>query len=280
MPTLNQLLGLSSHRFFARAAALLSNPNSLWEALRRRTTGIFPPPTLFHITHYKAGSQWILRILNTLTPDRIVLPEMGTSQFLSRPVLPGKVYPTLYVTREQFEKVTLPSRWRRFVVLRDLRDTLVSAYFSLRYSHEELDSTMVRARQRLTSTSLENGLLMLLKEWLPPVAAMQKSWATTGEPFIRYADLLTQDVAILERVLIDQCRMPVSREQLREVVLANRFEARTKGRERGSEDIGSHERKGVAGDWQNHFTSAVIREFKRRYGELLIATGDEQNDRW
>src|SRR5262245_49094046 len=91
--------------------------------------------TIFHVTHHKAGSQWINRILHALAYDRIVQPEVESTQFLTKPIIQGSVYPTVYVTREQFESVKLPRHWKRFVVIRDLRDTLVSAYFSFKHSH-------------------------------------------------------------------------------------------------------------------------------------------------
>jgi hypothetical protein len=67
---------------------------------------------------------------------------------------------------------------------------------------------------------------------------------------------------------------------LREAVIASRFERMTQGRARGTEDIGAHERKGVAGDWQNHFTKRVKHAFKNRYGALLVATGYERDLDW
>ena len=43
-----------------------------------------------------------------------------------------------------------------------------------------------------------------MDEWLVRQAAkIQESWI--GEKFIRYEDLLSQDVEILERVLVEQC---------------------------------------------------------------------------
>ena len=72
----------------------------------------------------------------------------------------------------------------------------------------------------------------------------------------------------------------MSRERLREVILANRFEARTGGRQRGEENIHSHERKGIAGDWRNYFSPELTRAFKARYGDLLIATGYEKGADW
>jgi hypothetical protein len=51
-------------------------------------------------------------------------------------------------------------------------------------------------------------------------------------------------------------------------VYANRFEAKTKGRRAGTEDTASHYRKGVAGDWVNHFTPEVAAAFEERFGDL------------
>src|SRR5262249_10799430 len=84
----------------------------LWERVRRRLTGASGPPTVFHIPHHKSGSQWIHRILLPLAGERLVAPEVENAQFLDRPIEPGKVYPTVYVTREQFDTVRTPPNSR------------------------------------------------------------------------------------------------------------------------------------------------------------------------
>ena len=84
---------------------------------------------IFHLTHQKAGSQWINRIFHALAYHRVILPEVESAatherpiegiQFLKQRVLPGQIYPTLYLTREQFASVRLPRHHRRFIVIRD-----------------------------------------------------------------------------------------------------------------------------------------------------------------
>ena len=76
------------------------------------------------------------------------------------------------------------------------------------------------------------------------------------------------------------CRLPVERDAFLVVVRANRFESWTGGRKRGQEDVKSHERKGIAGDWANHFSPRVAAAFRSRYGSLLVATGYEKDERW
>lgn len=244
----------------------------------RRLTWPVPPAAVLHVTHYKAGSQWILRILQELAEPWVIAPQVNSDHFLRQPVLANRVYPTIYASRERFEQTQLPRDWRRFVVIRDLRDTLVSAYFSLRVSHDPLHPEMMRSRAILNDLGREEALLQMIRHWCSPIAAIQQSWVGTAE-IVKYEDLLERDEELLERVLIQQCALPVSLDRFRQVVRANRFEARS-GRKRGDENVGSHERKGVAGDWRNHFTDKIAREFKHHYGELLVATGYESDDRW
>lgn len=233
-------------------------------------------PTVFHITHWKAGSQWINKILRELTPEYIVSPRVDQAQFFVAPLAPRSVYPTVYVTREQFYSVRLPKEYRKFVVIRDLRDTLVSGYFSIRYSHPILADQIAIWREKLNSMTIGAGLLMLLDNWLPLSASIQESWIASGERLIRYESLLKRDSKILEDLLIKDCELPISSERLREGIVRNRFENMTEGRKPGEENHFVHERKGISGDWRNHFTPRVIDMFRERYEELLDSAGYAQ----
>ena len=230
-------------------------------------------PTLLHVTHGKAGSQWIHKILNAWMPDRIVRPMYETRQFLERPVQSGMIYPTLYLTKQAFDQVALPPNSRHFVVIRDLRDTLVSWYFSLKTSHVVDHPLIAEIRASLVERDLDDGLIWAMDHpSFTDCAAIQRSWHQGGESLIRYENLLDDDEGLLERVLIDESVTPSERERLRAAIHANRFERLT-GRKRGTEDLLSHERKGIVGDWRNHFSERVELAFELRYGELLRATG-------
>src|SRR5690606_18169850 len=52
------------------------------------------------------------------------------------------------------------------------------------------------------------------------------------------------------------------------------------GRKRGQENVKSHYRKGVPGDWKNHFTEAHIRHFKESYNHVLVKLGYETDANW
>jgi lipopolysaccharide transport system ATP-binding protein len=196
------------------------------------------------------------------------------------PIAVHGVYPRLYLTRDEFESVSLPASWRRFVVIRDLRDTLVSAYFSVKLSHRE-DPVLEAGRERLQSLGLDQGLTWMLDHLMVARSAeIQASWCRAGVSMIRFEELIERDAEILERVLIDECELALDRPRLRRVLRRTSFERMSGGRVPGEEDPTSHFRKGVPGDWRAYFGGPLKAAFKERWGELLIATGYERDNDW
>jgi len=71
-----------------------------------------------------------------------------------------------------------------------------------------------------------------------------------------------------------------SEEMLKEVLEKNSYEKLSKGRKKGEEDTSSHYRKGVAGDWKNHFNERHIRYFKNAMNDILVKYGYEKDENW
>ena len=212
-------------------------------------------------------------MLAELQPQRIVQPQHMARHALEETLLPGRIYPTVYASRETFEGLALPRPYRRFVVLRDLRDTLISLYYSLRHSHAVLTPHIAGVRDELASLDVESGLLRLLDGPLRNIAAIQRSWANSS--FFRYEDLLSEPESELQAI-VEASEIPVD---VRMAVRRHSFE-RVFGRKPGTEDVASHLRKGVAGDWRNHFDSRLKTAFKERFGDVLTLTGYEPSLDW
>lgn len=236
-------------------------------------------PTVFHLTHWKAGSQWIFQVLSACAPDRIIHPEPLSNDLLRQPIVKGHIYPTLYVTRDEFEAVTIPDPHFKFLVIRDLRDVLISVYFADKHSHVPLYLPEPhQSRAKVGVLPLAEGLQYLMHMWLPRVARIQTSWVKSGVLLVHYEELLQDEVGQFER-LLNYCQLQVSPGQLRRIVAQYSFE-RMSGRPKGVEDITSHHRKAVAGDWRNYLTGELLDEFKELYDETLIETGYEANRDW
>lgn len=231
---------------------------------------------IFHITHWKAGSQWVSGVLTRLLPDRHVPIKGLKPEVLEAALRPGGLYTPIYMNGRRFRKVvgTLPHR--RVVVIRDLRDTLVSWYFSLRYSHP-VNAFVSGQRSQFESMPAEEALASLVDGKLAQIADLQKSWAD-DEGLVRYEELVADEQGAFRRIA-RHLGIDADDDVLQRVVAANSFESRT-GRSRGEEDATSHRRKGIAGDWRNHFTARVKDVFKERYGQHLIEMGYETNLDW
>ncbi len=236
-------------------------------------------PTIFHITHQKAGSTWVHQVLAAGAPERLILPHATPTHFTGQPVLPGMIYPSLYITRDEFESVAVPEAHSKFVVIRDLRDTLISLYFSFKYSHIPLYTLAdYHRRLQLNARPLSEGLRHAMHLFLPKIARIQTSWINAGVLVIRYEELVQDELPQFER-LLKYCRIELSPEQLRQIVKTYSFEQRS-GRPRGVEDIMSHYRKGIVGDWRNYLSGELLAEFKEYYDDVLIETGYETNRDW
>jgi hypothetical protein len=233
-------------------------------------------------THWKAGSQWIRGIFESLAPGETV--EIPRPAAMPDRLEPGVIYSPAYIYRRQLDTLRDRANARIFFVIRDPRDTLVSLYFSLLASHYPRRAHATR-RDELAVLSPEEGLLHLIESdaGLERSAQIQRSWIGSGTPriqMLRFEDLVTRDVELLVPLLADHCKIGVHRDLIEKAVIENRFEKLSGGRAAGEEEASAHYRKGVAGDWHNYFSPPVTAAFKKHYGNLLIAAGYERDFEW
>jgi len=244
--------------------------------LRKDSGGL--QPTVFHITHYKSGSQWVLAVLTDVAKDRIVAPQVAANHVTQEPIIPGRIYPCVYLPRPVFTEANPPDNRKVFIVIRDLRDTLVSLYFSVRNSHQMLNPAQQELRDTLKTKDVADGMLLLMEKRLHVSAEIQKTWIPSEDLLVRYEDLIKDEHAGFKEI-ISYCDIRVSDAAVNAAIDLHSFEKKA-GRKPGEEDVNSHHRKGVSGDWQNYFDQKLTRQFKDRYGDVIIQTGYEKDANW
>lgn len=241
------------------------------------------PPTLFHVTHAKAGSQWIHRLFHMIDYDRLVLPHDDRRQFLQSPIIPGKIYPTLFINKSDFDSVPKPENSRVFVVIRDLRDTMVSLCYSLLVSHRPEDGSPGQIdafRSNYGMQQFDEALMYLIRNWAPSYGELQMSWIDQGYRVFRYHELLQNDLTCFREIFNEIGQLQIPEAKLQDLVIQNRFSALSGGRQQGNEDVNNHYRKGMCGDWIEKFTSQHVHEFKNLLNHYLVATGFEKDRNW
>ena len=243
-------------------------------------------PLLGYFGHHKCGSTWIYHVLSDVA-ERLEIPQLHAhGAYAFDRDLPGfrlqRGFDFISYVNANFHYIR-DLEVRGVHVVRDPRDLLVSAYFSHRNSHptdgwQELEEL----RGHLRRVPAETGLLLEM-EFCSSVLDDMASWPDKppGILRLRFEEMIDDEHNTFQIIcnhlgLLDR----LGESTLAEIVDRWSFESLTGGRKRGDEDAGHHFRKGVAGDWKNHFTPALAWSFKRRYNDLLIQYGYERDDSW
>lgn len=240
-------------------------------------------PTIFHLTHHKAGSQWVKEVLYQTEWRRVVKPKPQNLHIKQGSLRQGLIYPTVYLKKQDVRQLMerFPDlNTKQFFIMRDLRDTLVSLYFSLKYSHKVVSESVGKQKANLKNMSDEEGLMHLIDNGLKLQSDIQLSWVNESNVRIyRYEDLIENQHHTFKDIF-DYCEINCSKDKFDKIIRLNSFEKVSGGRERGIEDIHNHQRKGVSGDWKNHFTDNVKQHFKHKFADTLIQTGYETDAQW
>jgi hypothetical protein len=150
---------------------------------------------------------------------------------------------------------------------------LVSALFSAARRDPAPAWTRLPPRERLRELlRVGDAYLELLEAWT----------RAPGVVLARYEVLLADPAAELARVG-SALGLAFGAPDVARAVERQAF-ARRSGRSRGSEDTASFFRKGIAGDWRNHFDAEGAKAFREaaggRWNRLLLELGYERDSDW
>ncbi len=236
------------------------------------TFGIYPL-----IEYPKCGGTWLCRML----ADTMQLPF---AQFSSLPVAMPSIVHGHWGYHKGYKNVTF--------LMRDGRDVMVSFYFH--YARDYKNPRHAYARKAFTHLYGDSPDLSDVRANLPrfiehlskdPVGA-PADWSTyhdrwTDKPgvvYTRYEALRADCVAEMTRIAGEHGFSPEPW-RVERAVEGNSME-RTAGRKPGQEDRSSFIRKGVVGDWKNHFSEDSLRVFAELCGQTLVRLGYEDSPDW
>jgi lipopolysaccharide transport system ATP-binding protein len=182
------------------------------------------------------------------------------------------IYSALFLDYDEFQRIDFSAHQPCFFVMRDIRDTLVSLYFSHRYSHVE-NEEVKKTRRVLESMDEQEGMLYIFENNWEEIARIQTSWVRSGKHVYRYEDLFMSQGQLLEKIFND-VGFKVPKSLLRKAIKKNAFEAKF-NRKPSEVDIYSHGRTGMPGDWQNHRNERLDDFIEKCLFPVLAETGYE-----
>jgi hypothetical protein len=238
---------------------------------------------------HKVGSTWLINILkkagiyessivpeefraNIHNPGLLNLTHPAVNKFLLNEP-PG----TLFKSHSFPPKDLQSDKVRIINIYRDPRDVIISNIFYLanldpkKGGWPELKEMDLKERMKLFMQKTRDH--ELLKSW----------YDYSGAYHITYEDMLKNSYKVMKRVF-DYLNVDYNKKKLKELVNEVNFEKLSKGRKRGVEDRASFFRKGIAGDWQNHFTNEIVEFFVNQkngiWNKLLVKLGYEKHSDW
>lgn len=229
---------------------------------------------LFHASHHKAGTHWLLRILHGIaTRYGLRLAHAGATDPARDPAPDVLIDDT-----SRTDPDWLPP-FRGSHMIRDPRDMVVSGYFYHRWTHEawvhvpEARYDGLTFQQYLNAVDTEAGLLEEIERCTYTFDLM-RAWRYDDPRFfeIRYEELMHEGEALFRRLFHHYGFAEEAVEVALEVARQNSFE-RSAGRHPGQAQDGSILRSGLPGQWREHFTPRVAARFHERHGDLLTRLG-------
>jgi hypothetical protein len=253
---------------------------------------LYPQNVLFIAGLPKSGTTWVKKMLASYPGfHELLIPEVTTYSLHRGQQFDYDLPPDMF---QRFKNMLVVTRMhvggslhnirlmhdagvRYLVLFRDPRDVAVSAVFYVR-------RLRWHAKYRyFAGLPVDEGLKAFARQTLPAHVAWFRSWHDNRDPgmslTLRYEDLLSDPFQAMTEVA-KLFALDHSPDTVEQIVEAQSFQRLSQGRSVGQEDTNSHFRKGVAGDWKNHFTPELKVIYKEQIGDLLIELGYEQNDAW
>ncbi|QYK47655.1 MAG: sulfotransferase domain-containing protein [Phycisphaeraceae bacterium] len=252
----------------------------------------YTQPVLFVAGLPKSGTTWLEKMISSYPGfHELLIPEVAAHELATGGShdyeLPDNMFERfkdmlvltkMHVHGSPHNADVLRRAGVRYAILfRDLRDVAVSNYFYVRNTPWHGD------HPHYAGKSVEDGLLVFAERTLAPYAHWVRSWNKNRDPnasvILRYEQMLADPRSSVRQVA-DLFDLPRDEQTIQSLVDRFSFKNMSGGRDRGEQSATQFVRKGVAGDWVNHFTPRVRDAFKQRAGDFFIEFGYEKDLNW
>lgn len=243
-----------------------------WDILHGRSS-----QGIYVLGYVKSGTNWLCHLLSGILGIPIL--EAWTIR------LPA-LHPCIYHIHRFIPIESV--RKRTIYIMRDGRDTLVSYYFHIvRDQGKDKQRAERYIGRPLTFDNIRENLPDFIRyiqnhryssvDWRTHI----ETWQRHRERYvvIRYEDMLADTAGEVSRGIEELTGKRPDAERVRSIVQQQDFRTVTK-RERGLQDNNEFMRKGINGDWRNHFSRAAAEKFNEYAGSLLFDLNYESDPDW
>ncbi|KKN30242.1 hypothetical protein LCGC14_0835920 [marine sediment metagenome] len=218
----------------------------------------------------KSGMTWLLRLLcDLLEAQHKDTPQMETLSY-------GHPIGNEWIVKKRhgpYWKETVPTYWDLsdtstlaggtvVMIQRDPRDVVVSGMFY--YQNPDAKFAI--------GVMVSSQYVDYLNSWLKPIESLNVAKLI----FTQYELLHSHPIKTLRGIIKELTGEWLSDARIEEALERQSFENMS----RQYTDGGHFMRKGIVGDWRNHFTRDLARKFNEHFGEFMLAQGYVDNLDW
>jgi len=241
-------------------------------------------PLLYVVGYPKSGTTWVCQLL---------------ADYFQLPFPRASLLPIACPAVVHGHETVLPHYRKSVYVLRDGRDVMTSLWFyhmrNIKTRKSYQHAAHHREMQRVLGADYDaddtashlpefirhafrhprgapKNRVEYYRDWYDPE---RLPWIA----YLAYEDLLTEPVQTLKRAIEHVTGEEADVPRIERAVEHYSMSSGT-GREPGQEDRLAFVRKGISGDWKNHFTPAAARVFDELGGDMLVKLGYEPDRRW
>ncbi len=237
----------------------------------------YPHRNLLAIGQPKSGSTWLFRMLASVpgylprVPSTVKIwsnHDLRRDEFIPAPV--GYTVSKVHTSPTDENLAIIRATERPYVVLiRDPRDLAVS------WAYYVVQALKAPFPDEVRALPIDERIAYYIENVLPRTSRWAVDWSrrldSTRGLLIRYEELLADPVARMTTVFA-HFELGLGPELVQRIVERHAFRRAT-GRAPGEADPASFNRKGIAGDWRNHFTDAHVAAFERVAGDAMRELG-------
>lgn len=243
-----------------------------------------PRSAIFYTTH-KCASSFVGNLFDLLVKNsQYELVDYPSSIWaLGNKINPGqnyeafleKAYSDLYslhgkIYAPQRKYLDFPGRerFKHIFFLRDPRDVLVSAYFSLGFTHSKPKNNaslnkFIQTRNDIQSQGIDNYVLGDAESWIIPLYKQYKHLRETAEEsiYLRY-DLFAYDTAEFIKKISDFLQLEISEKNIESLI--------RKARPVQATEAMKHKRSGRSGQYLEKLQPTTIDKLNNILSEILL----------
>ncbi len=237
-------------------------------------------PLVYVVGYPKSGTTWACQL---------------TAAYLQLPFPKSSILPVGFPAVVHGHELLDDKYPHSVYVMRDGRDVMVSMYYHIQRILKGGEQRWLPADQRSIyldaddPQTVRQNFPRFLETQINRTLGCRCSWGEhvnsyldrdhSKVPCLKYEELLSDGLQALSSEMPKLDGKEPSSERI-EFILNDFSFSRRSGRKPNSEDKSKFLRKGIAGDWKNHFTREAGEVFDRHCGDALIAAGYEPDRRW